>query len=224
MTQFERDEEIYFADVEVIVEDKTFKESAAAMALSSPVFSAMLRSSMQEGNMKTIRLEHKTKEDYAIFRTYFQPRAINEHALTVEDVDKLLPWFHEYQMGFMLQACEKVLLQEKATVKRLHQAFKYGLENQYERCTNEVAMNISSMELEDLPRDTEIMFTLLAAIQKADAVKQRRWNSLQRDADVAIERVALQLYRHLPSQIEKSSLNNEKCRDLVRGISAKLGI
>eukprot|EP00928_Gymnodinium_smaydae_P100216 TRINITY_DN9785_c0_g1_i1.p1 TRINITY_DN9785_c0_g1~~TRINITY_DN9785_c0_g1_i1.p1 ORF type:complete len:254 (-),score=47.26 TRINITY_DN9785_c0_g1_i1:181-891(-) len=219
--------DIDFTDLEVIVEDVTFKESSAVMALSSPVFSAMLRSSMREGKMKIIRLEQKAAEEYAMFREYFKPRAINAHVMTIEDVDKLLPWFHEYQMSFMLHECEELLLREEATVKRMHQAYKYGLKRQYERCTEAVAMNFAHMNLEDLPRDTEIMFALLAAIQKTNANKDNELKSFKSKADVAIKRAANELYQKLPKEFKGNNgatLTDADCSSIVNGISSSLGI
>merc|ERR1719356_1476444 len=90
-----------FADVEVVVEDEVFKEHSGAMVISSPVFSAMLRSSMQEGKTKRITLVKKLKEEYRLFRPFMLPRCINAESqqVSVKNVDVLLPWFHEYQMA-----------------------------------------------------------------------------------------------------------------------------
>eukprot|EP00811_Abedinium_folium_P004678 NODE_14308_length_1116_cov_6.084934.p1 GENE.NODE_14308_length_1116_cov_6.084934~~NODE_14308_length_1116_cov_6.084934.p1 ORF type:complete len:241 (+),score=65.13 NODE_14308_length_1116_cov_6.084934:61-783(+) len=158
-----KDLPVEFADVEVVVEDETFMENAWAMSLSSPVFRAMLLSDMKEGKTKRIELSGKSKEDYVVFQPFMLPRCVNteDQNITMENVDVVLPWFHEYGMERMLKDCETLLMTQQVTAKRFNQAVTYDLFDQCSRCLEVVARRFIYMELEDL-RNPKAMHTLIA--------------------------------------------------------------
>eukprot|EP00929_Paragymnodinium_shiwhaense_P007417 TRINITY_DN111328_c0_g1_i1.p1 TRINITY_DN111328_c0_g1~~TRINITY_DN111328_c0_g1_i1.p1 ORF type:complete len:210 (-),score=47.41 TRINITY_DN111328_c0_g1_i1:273-902(-) len=153
-----------FADVTVNVEGETFEESASALAAGSRVFRAMLQSQMKEGVTKTIDLADKAAEEYKMFRQFFRSHAaVGSHSelLTVENVDRLLPWFHEYQMSKMLRECEQLLMGVPVTTARLVQAHTYDLKKQYRRALHAVAQKIAVMEVAGLEEHPQIIADLL---------------------------------------------------------------
>eukprot|EP00929_Paragymnodinium_shiwhaense_P115199 TRINITY_DN83908_c0_g1_i1.p1 TRINITY_DN83908_c0_g1~~TRINITY_DN83908_c0_g1_i1.p1 ORF type:complete len:248 (-),score=57.16 TRINITY_DN83908_c0_g1_i1:157-900(-) len=169
------DDHVPFADVTVTVGGKSFRESASALAVGSAVFRAMLESNMQEGVTKTIDLPGKETDEYAVFRKFFRAHAfaVGASLLTVQNVDILLPWFHEYQMSHMLKECEKILLKQPVTAPRLVQAYLYELSGQYQRCLNAVAADFVKMNVADLAKEAQVMADLLPLLQKVQVAKKQ---------------------------------------------------
>eukprot|EP00929_Paragymnodinium_shiwhaense_P078745 TRINITY_DN40841_c0_g1_i1.p1 TRINITY_DN40841_c0_g1~~TRINITY_DN40841_c0_g1_i1.p1 ORF type:complete len:260 (-),score=66.97 TRINITY_DN40841_c0_g1_i1:380-1159(-) len=167
----EDDHDVPFADVTVTVGGKSYRESASALAVGSMVFRAMLESEMQEGVTKTIDLPGKAADEYALFRKFFRAHAcaVGASLLTEENIDILLPWFHEYQMPAMLEECENILLKAPATAERLVQASAYGLSRQYQRCLHAVAADFVKMNVAELVKEADVMADLLPLLHGVQA-------------------------------------------------------
>eukprot|EP00929_Paragymnodinium_shiwhaense_P055982 TRINITY_DN28020_c0_g1_i1.p1 TRINITY_DN28020_c0_g1~~TRINITY_DN28020_c0_g1_i1.p1 ORF type:complete len:257 (-),score=63.48 TRINITY_DN28020_c0_g1_i1:313-1026(-) len=160
-------DEVLFADVQVTVDGETFLESASALATGSPVLRAMLVSQMKEGVTKVIDLPGKSAAEYAIFRQFFRAHAaVGGSLLTVDNVDAMLPWFHEYQMSKMLHESGEILMKQPVTTERLVQACKYDLEAQYKRCLESVAERFTEMDITGLELHPKIVADLLPVLKK----------------------------------------------------------
>eukprot|EP00929_Paragymnodinium_shiwhaense_P055984 TRINITY_DN28020_c0_g1_i3.p1 TRINITY_DN28020_c0_g1~~TRINITY_DN28020_c0_g1_i3.p1 ORF type:complete len:243 (-),score=50.46 TRINITY_DN28020_c0_g1_i3:343-1071(-) len=181
-------EDAFFAYVKVNVEGKTFPECASALAAGSPVLRAMLVSPMKEGVTKVIDLPGKSAAEYAIFRQFFRTRAaINSGALSIANVDAMLPWFHEYQMSKMLRESEEIVMNQPVTTERLVQAYTYDLVGQYKRCLESVAERFADMYVGGLESHPQIMADLLAALKEDQAKKARDAQDFKKGVGMEIE-------------------------------------
>mmetsp|Transcript_1432 Transcript_1432/g.3234 ORF Transcript_1432/g.3234 Transcript_1432/m.3234 type:complete len:252 (+) Transcript_1432:129-884(+) len=154
-------------DVELVIEGKSFFEHSVILS-SSPVFDAMLRSDMQEGLTKRVKLDDKSKTEYLVFRSFLQPVTGRSAVIDETNVDFLLTWFHCYQIAPLIRECEVFLLKQPVSVDRLLQAKTFHLKEQYGRCLATVADNFATMpQIEVLAEHAEIMRELLPLTQKA---------------------------------------------------------
>jgi len=122
------------ADVEIEIEGTIIKVHSIILAIASPIFAAMLRSSMKEGLNKKISLPGKSKEEFLLFMAHLRPGSTKR--VTCDTVDKLLPWFDHFQVLDKKAECANVLMGCPVTARRLLQADKHGLKEQYRRCVN----------------------------------------------------------------------------------------
>jgi len=120
------------ADLEVTVEGQAFMVHSAIVGLASPVFAALLTSGMQEGLAKKVELPGKIKEEFQMFLSFLKP--LSRERVNVSNVDKLLPWFDEYQVCVLKDECEDLLLKQPVSISRLLQAHRFLLTKQYRRC------------------------------------------------------------------------------------------
>ncbi|CAE8648202.1 unnamed protein product, partial [Polarella glacialis] len=158
-------------DVEVLVEGKVFQAHSQVMMLASPVFAAMLTSCMQEGRTQKIDLVGKKAVEFSVFLEFVYPCQGRFANVDAGNVDFLLAWFEEYQLGSrMKEECEKQLLKMPCSFPRLLQGFKFGLKAQYKRCLEDTAKKfaeLTAQEFLDLGKAPTITQDLLPLVKKA---------------------------------------------------------
>jgi hypothetical protein len=118
--------------LEVHVADGTVMVHPALLGLVSPVFAAMLCTDMHEKHQQKLNLPGKTKDDLQLFLEFVRP--LSRKYVDVGTVDRMLPWFDEYEVKGMKEECHALLLTLPVNSQRLLQADRYGLAKQYERC------------------------------------------------------------------------------------------
>eukprot|EP00929_Paragymnodinium_shiwhaense_P042070 TRINITY_DN21838_c0_g1_i4.p1 TRINITY_DN21838_c0_g1~~TRINITY_DN21838_c0_g1_i4.p1 ORF type:complete len:432 (-),score=63.49 TRINITY_DN21838_c0_g1_i4:315-1610(-) len=168
-----------FALVTVTVGGRSFRENTCALAKGSLVFRAMLESKMRERLTEKIVLPGKSAAEYAVFRKFFRPLANVQDVLNAENVDMLLPWFHEYQMPAMLHECEKVLKKQPVTAERLVQAHSYQLEGQYTRCLYFVAEGFGKMKVAAVAKNKQVMADLVSCILRRKSMARHGYMAKQ---------------------------------------------
>ena len=102
------------------------------------------------------------KAEFETFYALLGPAAWGAHKVTEANVDGLLAIGGYYQVGFLLQACENLLLQLPVTGERLVQASKHGLKKQQERCIYELARDCKKQDLIALHRSDADMLLQVA--------------------------------------------------------------
>ena len=121
------------SDVVLIVEDKRVYVSKTVLSLASPVFEAMFESDFKEKQNAEIPLPGKKYDDFIKFLLCFYPHSIK--LITYNDVDALLPLADEYQVNYIQEKSEEILLYhleksiliDKTVVHILLLADKYAL-------------------------------------------------------------------------------------------------
>ncbi|CAE7192406.1 GAPDH [Symbiodinium microadriaticum] len=127
----------------------------------------MLASGMKEAQQSIIKVEVANQAEFETFYALLGPAAWGAHKVTEANVDGLLAIGGYYQVGFLLQACENLLLQLPVTGDRLVQASKHGLKKQQERCVYELARDCKKQDLIALHRSDADML-LQVAMKKQD--------------------------------------------------------
>ncbi|CAE8616844.1 unnamed protein product [Polarella glacialis] len=136
-------------DVEVLVEGEVFQAHSQVLMIASPVFAAMLTSGMQEGQTQKIDLVGKKAAEFSVFLKIVYP--CRGRLVDAGNVDFLLEWFEEYQLGSnMKEECEEQLLKMTCSFPRLLQAFKFGLKAQYKRCLEDTAQRFTELSTKEL--------------------------------------------------------------------------
>jgi len=151
-------------DVAVTVEGEKVMAFSTVLALSSPVFAALLGSVMREGRTKEVNLPGKSKGEFELFLSFLQP--CSRVRVSPDNVDVMLPWFDEYQVWVLKEECENVLFYMPCTVQRLRQATKFGMEAQYQRCLRELPVRCLQDNFEDLARDSQAIRDVLPRMEE----------------------------------------------------------
>ena len=79
------------------------------LCMASEVFDAMLGGSMKESHTSRIDLPDKDANEWTLFYKFIDPKTCREAKITTENVFKLVPWFHHFQMESLLQECDQVM-------------------------------------------------------------------------------------------------------------------
>ena len=152
------------ADVEVSVEGHTLKVHAAVLGLTSPVFAALITSSMREGLTRRVELPGKTKGDFEMFLTFLRP--LSRQQVNLDNVDRMLPLFDEYQVTLLKDEAESFLMRQPVSAARLVQAHRFCLQKQYEHCLKALSAEQFILELEELAAIPKIVQDLLPHVSK----------------------------------------------------------
>lgn len=93
-----------------------FKCYKVILCFACNYFEDMFSSGMKEGATGKVRFPKGDPEGWTLFYEFISPYNVlgkmkHDHArkITVENVMKLLPWFHQFEMKEHVQACEKCL-------------------------------------------------------------------------------------------------------------------
>ncbi|CAE7195237.1 bath-38 [Symbiodinium sp. CCMP2592] len=172
----------------------TMPACSALLRLASPVFNRMLASGMKEAQQSIIKVEVANKAEFETFYALLGPAAWGAHKVTEANVDGLLAIGGYYQVGFLLQACENLLLQLPVTGERLVQASKHGLKKQQERCIYELARDCKKQDLIALHRSDADML-LQVAMKKQDLFSTFAGNIREFGSSASVGVVAATSYR-----------------------------
>eukprot|EP00339_Tiarina_fusa_P026926 CAMPEP_0117044608 /NCGR_PEP_ID=MMETSP0472-20121206/30913_1 /TAXON_ID=693140 ORGANISM="Tiarina fusus, Strain LIS" /NCGR_SAMPLE_ID=MMETSP0472 /ASSEMBLY_ACC=CAM_ASM_000603 /LENGTH=340 /DNA_ID=CAMNT_0004756397 /DNA_START=135 /DNA_END=1157 /DNA_ORIENTATION=- len=100
-------------DVTVVVgtgEDKEeFQCYRLVLSLASECFDAMLSAGMKENLESKIEFPDKTPQEWRLFYSFLDPATSRSAKISSDNVEALIPWFHEYQMSSLLEECDNVL-------------------------------------------------------------------------------------------------------------------
>ena len=114
--------------LEVIVDDGIEFVYPGLLGSASPVFAAMLCSDMKEKYDRSLILPGKTKEDLQLFVEFVRPLSCKK--IDRNNVDRMLPWFDEYQVHKLKEDCQALLLSLPVDLDRLLQAHRFALKEQ----------------------------------------------------------------------------------------------
>eukprot|EP00930_Biecheleria_cincta_P060771 TRINITY_DN46377_c0_g1_i1.p1 TRINITY_DN46377_c0_g1~~TRINITY_DN46377_c0_g1_i1.p1 ORF type:complete len:300 (-),score=52.53 TRINITY_DN46377_c0_g1_i1:158-1033(-) len=167
-------------DVEVLVEDETFKLHSYPLMKASEVFHRMLSSDMQEGTMGRIELAGKSKTEFKEVLKFLESGALirgKPAEVSANNVKVLLRWANEYMMDGLLWLCEDFLMKQDAGLSELAEALRYGLERRKQQCvehltTDVVRIRRSLQELGELCDDPELMAPLWPAVYACAGLSQ----------------------------------------------------
>ena len=98
------------SDLVLLVEERKLHVHKAILAISSPVFEAMLSSNFKEKNAKEIPLPGKKVEQMEDLLRAIYPYNDYEHAISRQNCCSLLELSSEYQMDELKKRCEKFVL------------------------------------------------------------------------------------------------------------------
>mmetsp|Transcript_86399 Transcript_86399/g.252840 ORF Transcript_86399/g.252840 Transcript_86399/m.252840 type:complete len:215 (-) Transcript_86399:57-701(-) len=149
------------------------------LRLASPVFAAMLASEMDEAVSKRVKVEVSSKEQFAGFYKLLLPGSWDPSQVTVRNVDFLLALSDYYQVEFVKQGCEARLNVLTATVPRLIQAQRHGLQKQYGRCLQEVAQKASQKDLKALEATPGILMEVTFEMRRQMDQQKRQKKELR---------------------------------------------
>ena len=102
-------------DVTVTVGGVDFLHYSTFLCCNSDYFDAMLSVDMKEKAEKRIEFVDKDPEEWKLFYSFIDPRTCNTAKLTTENVDRLLPWFHEFAMEHRLTECDTIMCRRLET-------------------------------------------------------------------------------------------------------------
>jgi len=151
-------------DIAVIVEGERVMTFSLVLALSSPVFAALLRSPMAEAINKEVSLPGKSKEDFELFVALLLRGS--GARVSPDNVDRMLPWCDEYQVRALKDDCEEVLLSMPCTCSRAAQAQTFALKRQYQRCLRDLPAAEFRERFADLAREPQAVRDMLPRMQK----------------------------------------------------------
>mmetsp|Transcript_79989 Transcript_79989/g.226335 ORF Transcript_79989/g.226335 Transcript_79989/m.226335 type:complete len:313 (-) Transcript_79989:93-1031(-) len=151
-------------DVAVLVEGDRVVTFSTILGLGSPVFAALLRTGMKEGLTREVCLPGKSKKDLELFLAFLHP--LSRVRVSPDTVDRMLPWFDEYQVEVLKEECEEVLLGMACTSQRLLQARTFGLNRQYQRCLGELTITEFGEHFGELAREPQIVHDVLPSMEK----------------------------------------------------------
>ena len=83
-----------------------------ALCFASDYLDAMLSSSMKEGESSRIEFPDKDPEEWELVYKFIDPSTLRDAEVTLDNVEVLLPWFHEFQMEGLLSECQDVILED----------------------------------------------------------------------------------------------------------------
>jgi hypothetical protein len=98
-----RKEEPY---VTIIVGGEKFRHNRQILCVASDVFDRKLHSGLNESLSLTIVFPHKDPEEWKLFASFLEP--VSGAKITESNVETLVPWFHEFDIAYMLNECDKV--------------------------------------------------------------------------------------------------------------------
>jgi len=151
-------------DIAVIVEGERVMTFSLVLALSSPVFAALLRSPMAEAINKEVSLPGKSKEDFELFVALLLRGS--GARVSPDNVDRMLPWCDEYQVRALKDDCEEVLLSMPCTCSRAAQAQTFALKRQYQRCLRDLPAAEFRERFADLAREPRAVRDMLPRMQE----------------------------------------------------------
>lgn len=165
------------ADLDVVVEDETFRMCSFVLISASDVFAQMLESGMRESEEGRIRLEGKSKTEFQELRLHLDlRRGAAPPGVTDQNVQMLLRWADEYQIDGLTQRCEKFLLDKFGDIFRkpdpvdtLRLAVEYRMQALQKKCSNVIAGDVYKYR-EALPQFSEeptVMSIALPSLFKA---------------------------------------------------------
>jgi hypothetical protein len=102
-------------DVTVTVGGVEFPHYSTFLCCNSDYFDAMLSVDMKEKAEKRIDFADKDPEEWKLFYSFIDPRTCSTAKLTTENVDRLLPWFHEFAMEARLMECDTIMCRRLET-------------------------------------------------------------------------------------------------------------
>ena len=149
-------------DVTVVVGGVEFQHYSTFLCCNSDYFDAMLSANMKEKAEKRIEFTNKDPEEWALFYSFIDPRTCSTAKLTCENVDMLLPWFHEFAMEERLVECDIF----KSRRLEAYEATNFAL------FANSVVMS----KLFDLPRTSMLADHLIFEATEASLSNERKWN------------------------------------------------
>mmetsp|Transcript_45854 Transcript_45854/g.130928 ORF Transcript_45854/g.130928 Transcript_45854/m.130928 type:complete len:263 (+) Transcript_45854:89-877(+) len=152
-------------DVAVTVEGEKVMAFSTVLALSSPVFAALLGSVMREGRTKEVNLPGKSKGEFELFLSFLQP--CSRVRVSPDNVDVMLPWFDEYQVQVFKDECEDVLLGMPCTARSILQAKTFGLEKQYKRCLKDLNTVEFKDHFAELAQQPQVLRDILPRMETA---------------------------------------------------------
>eukprot|EP00928_Gymnodinium_smaydae_P097198 TRINITY_DN8746_c0_g1_i1.p1 TRINITY_DN8746_c0_g1~~TRINITY_DN8746_c0_g1_i1.p1 ORF type:complete len:292 (+),score=49.89 TRINITY_DN8746_c0_g1_i1:68-877(+) len=132
-----------FNDVRLafVDEGRSMTVSSHMLAFSSPVFRAMLKSCMVEGNTKCVEVREEigTIEEFKQFYSFLLPPTDSAAVLDKDNVNGVLAFSAYYQVDRLKRACERFLLAEvDASAQGLLQAERFGLREWRAKCMDEL--------------------------------------------------------------------------------------
>ena len=148
--------------------------SSALLCLSSPVFNRMLQSGMKEAQQKSIRVDVATRQDFNMFYGLLMPGEWSPDKITQTNVDALLAISDYYQVSFIKKCCEQRLLEMPATMARLLQAHRHGLEKQCKRCIDCLAAQFSEEDLAELCKAAPALLLQASCAMRQEVLKRKR--------------------------------------------------
>ncbi|KAL4233385.1 hypothetical protein ACF0H5_008066 [Mactra antiquata] len=213
----------YPADLTLIVEDRSLLVSKSLLVNQSPVFDAMLSEGFKEKDMQSVKLPGKKFNDFVEFM-----RCLNPHiskAITVENVFKVLPLAHEYQVKYLLPICEVTLIKFlcKSVGEELFRLLKlatmYNLQDLTAKCI-ETAAERPPGEIEDAGRTHELDTNTINAVKA-----QMLTNLTSRHKDIFVHITTSQaMYRFLGIQSKQLKLVKAFKDDKVFGDCKQLSV
>eukprot|EP00418_Pyrodinium_bahamense_P065775 CAMPEP_0179085822 /NCGR_PEP_ID=MMETSP0796-20121207/38890_1 /TAXON_ID=73915 /ORGANISM="Pyrodinium bahamense, Strain pbaha01" /LENGTH=196 /DNA_ID=CAMNT_0020783269 /DNA_START=57 /DNA_END=647 /DNA_ORIENTATION=- len=164
-------------DVAIVVGGKKYKGpgNAVILMVASPVFRKMLDSGMKEAKEQKIQLPGKSMEEFHVFMSFLVPGSSRCAKFTINNIDFLLQWFHEYEILDLTDECESFLMLQPCSLERLLQAKRFGLSEQYKRCVAHFASNPEQMDMNRIREcDADVLFDLLSgAKSQAEQLKSK---------------------------------------------------
>ena len=146
--------------------------SSALLRMCSPVFDRMLGSGMQESQERVIKVEVATRDEFNVLYDLLTPGALSK-SINKKHVDALLRLSDYYEIDFVKEACEEVLLQMPVTAQRLLQASKHGLRRQQERSVKQLGQSVDATGLLLLHDESPELLLAVACAMKGYAVCNR---------------------------------------------------
>lgn len=107
-------------DVTIVVGGVEFRHYSTFLCCNSDYFDAMLSVDMKEKSERRIEFAEKDPEEWKVFYAFIDPRSCNNVKLNNDNVDMLLPWFHEFAMEEKLVECDTVLSRRITTMETMN--------------------------------------------------------------------------------------------------------
>ena len=128
-------------DLKVVADDGEVMVHSLILMLASPIFEAMLKSPMQEGSAREIRLHGKTTHELAWFYKSLQTSTMVP--LTKDIAMFLTRWADEYQMETLKNMCEDYLVSTvPVDASSLKHAVMYNLQKRSLQCITTMKQDV----------------------------------------------------------------------------------
>jgi len=166
-------------DVVIKVGGQTFHHYSQVLSIASDFFDVALNSGMKESHTKCFEFTDKDPEEWKLFSSFLEP--FSEAKINKENVEILIPWFHEFGVPVLLAKCDNLYAascprsETKEDLKRLFHAAsfsaKFSLTN-----SKEAALDSLSNVIETKPYlflDADLLVLL-----RGEELQQKIWKTV----------------------------------------------